>query len=71
MRALITSNATGGSGGINTAGYSRNTGGGGLAGRATTLVEGVGGRRRRWRWRRGGGGAGHGLAAAKAVPAAA
>lgn len=40
-RALITSNATGGSGGINTAAYSRNTGGGGLAGRATTLVEGV------------------------------
>ncbi|HEX7435973.1 MAG TPA: AgmX/PglI C-terminal domain-containing protein, partial [Caldimonas sp.] len=40
-RALITSNATGGSGGINTASYSRNTGGGGLAGRATTLVEGV------------------------------
>jgi periplasmic protein TonB len=40
-RALITSNATGGSGGINTAGYSRNTGGGGLAGRSTTLVEGV------------------------------
>ncbi len=53
MRALITSNATGGSGGINTAGYSRNTGGGGLAGRATTLVEGsIGG---------GGGGAGGGL----------
>lgn len=42
-RALITSNAAGGSGGINTAGYSRNTGGGGLAGRATTLVEGVAG----------------------------
>ena len=42
-RALITSNATGGSGGINTAAYSRNTGGGGLAGRATTLVEGVAG----------------------------
>jgi TonB family protein len=40
-RALITSNATGGSGGINTAGFSRNTGGGGLAGRSTTLVEGV------------------------------
>lgn len=50
-RALITSNATGGSGGINTAGYSRNTGGGGLAGRATTLVEGVAG---------GGGGGGYG-----------
>ncbi len=40
-RALITSNATNGSGGINTAGLSRDTGGGGLAGRATTLVEGV------------------------------
>ena len=40
-RALITSNATGGSGGINTASYSRNTGGGGLAGRSTTLVEGA------------------------------
>lgn len=50
-RALITSNATGGSGGINTAGYSRDTGGGGLAGRATTLVEGVAG---------GGGGGGYG-----------
>jgi periplasmic protein TonB len=50
-RALITSNATGGSGGINTAAYSRNTGGGGLAGRATTLVEGVAG---------GGGGGGFG-----------
>jgi TonB family protein len=42
-RALITSNATDGSGGINTAAYSRDTGGGGLAGRATTLVEGVAG----------------------------
>lgn len=52
-RALITSNATGGSGGINTAGYSRNTGGGGLAGRGTTMVEGaIGGG--------GGGGAGGG-----------
>jgi periplasmic protein TonB len=50
-RALITSNAAGGSGGINTAAYSRNTGGGGLAGRATTLVEGVAG---------GGGGGGPG-----------
>jgi TonB family protein len=50
-RALITSNATGGSGGINTGAYSRNTGGGGLAGRATTLVEGVAG---------GGGGGGAG-----------
>jgi TonB family protein len=50
-RALITSNATNGSGGINTATYSRDTGGGGLAGRATTLVEGVAG---------GGGGGGPG-----------
>ncbi len=50
-RALITSNAAGGSGGLNTAAYSRNTGGGGLAGRATTLVEGVAG---------GGGGGGAG-----------
>ena len=51
VRALITSNATLGSGGINTAAYSRDTGGGGLAGRATTLVEGVAG---------GGGGGGPG-----------
>jgi TonB family protein len=50
-RAMITSNAAGSSGGINTAAYSRNTGGGGLAGRATTLVEGVAG---------GGGGGGAG-----------
>lgn len=50
-RNMITSNAAGGSGGINTAAYSRNTGGGGLAGRATTLVEGVAG---------GGGGGGAG-----------
>ncbi|MFO1227259.1 TonB family protein [Roseateles sp.] len=50
-RSMITSNATGGSGGINTAGYSRNTGGSGLAGRGTTLVEGVAG---------GGGGGGGG-----------
>jgi len=57
-RALITSNATGGSGGINTASYSRNTGGGGLAGRATTLVEGVAGGG-------GGGGAGGGGASGK------
>jgi TonB family protein len=40
-RALITSNATSGSGGINTARLSRDTGGGGLGGRATTVVEGV------------------------------
>jgi TonB family protein len=51
VRALITSNATRGSGGINTAAYSRDTGGGGLAGRSTTLVEGVAG---------GGGGGGPG-----------
>jgi periplasmic protein TonB len=50
-RSMITSNMQGGSGGINTAAYSRNTGGGGLAGRATTLVEGVAG---------GGGGGGAG-----------
>ncbi|MEP7298615.1 MAG: AgmX/PglI C-terminal domain-containing protein [Burkholderiales bacterium] len=50
-RRMITSNATGGSGGINTAAYSRNTGGGGLAGRSTTMVEGVAG---------GGGGGGPG-----------
>jgi protein TonB len=37
-RALITSSATGGSGGINTAKLSRDTGGGGLGGRATTQV---------------------------------
>jgi TonB family protein len=50
-RAMLTSNAAGASGGINTAGYSRDTGGGGLAGRATTLVAGVAG---------GGGGGGAG-----------
>ncbi len=50
-RALITSNAGGGSGGINTGSLSRDTGGGGLAGRSTTLVEGVAG---------GGGGGGPG-----------
>jgi periplasmic protein TonB len=50
-RSMITSNATGGSGGINTAAYSRDTGGGGLAGRSTTLVEGTAG---------GGGGGGPG-----------
>ena len=58
-RALLTSNATGGSGGINTASYSRDTGGGGLAGRATTLVEGAAGGG-------GGGGAGGGGSRAKA-----
>ncbi len=51
VRAMITANAGRGSGGINTAAYSRDTGGGGLAGRATTMVEGVAG---------GGGGGGAG-----------
>ena len=51
VRAMITSNAAKGSGGINTAAYSKDTGGGGLAGRGTTLVEGVAG---------GGGGGGPG-----------
>ncbi len=37
-RALITSKAGVGSGGINTAGFSRNTGGSGLGGRSTTQV---------------------------------
>jgi periplasmic protein TonB len=50
-RSMITASAGKGSGGINTAAYSRDTGGGGLAGRATTLVEGVAG---------GGGGGGPG-----------
>jgi protein TonB len=54
-RNMITSNATGSSGGINTAAYSRDTGGGGLAGRSTTLVAGVAG---------GGGGGGPGLGGA-------
>jgi len=53
VRSMITSNASGGSGGINTAGYSSNTGGGGLAGRSTTMVEGAIG---------GGGGGGAGRA---------
>jgi TonB family protein len=51
VRAMITASAGKGSGGINTAAYSRDTGGGGLAGRATTMVEGVAG---------GGGGGGPG-----------
>jgi TonB family protein len=51
VRAMITAAAGRGSGGINTAAYSRDTGGGGLAGRSTTLVEGVAG---------GGGGGGPG-----------
>ena len=40
-RAMITAAATRGSGGIASGGVSRDTGGGGLAGRATTLVEGT------------------------------
>jgi periplasmic protein TonB len=51
-RALITARAGEGSGGINTAGLSRGTGGGGLAGRGTTQVAGYGG---------GGSGSGPGL----------
>ena len=51
VRAMITSMGAKGSGGINTAAYSKDTGGGGLAGRGTTLVEGVAG---------GGGGGGPG-----------
>ncbi|MBT9487537.1 MAG: TonB family protein [Rubrivivax sp.] len=39
-RAMITAAASRGSGGIASGGVSRDTGGGGLAGRATTLVEG-------------------------------
>ncbi|WP_405241297.1 AgmX/PglI C-terminal domain-containing protein [Lentisalinibacter salinarum] len=38
-RSLVTSNVAGGSGGINTASLSRNTGGSGLAARDTTRVE--------------------------------
>jgi TonB family protein len=50
-RAMITAAAGRGSGGFNTAAYSRDTGGGGLAGRNTTVVEGHAG---------GGGGGGAG-----------
>ncbi len=50
-RAMITSTAGRSSGGLNTAAVSRDTGGGGLAGRATTVVEGYAG---------GGGGGGAG-----------
>lgn len=50
-RNLVARAATGGSGGIGVAAYSRDSGGGGLAGRSTTLVEGVAG---------GGGGGGPG-----------
>lgn len=38
-RSMITSRLSAGSGGVNTAALSRNTGGGGLAGRSTTNVE--------------------------------
>jgi len=41
LRALITAGAARGSGGIDSAAYSRHSGGGGLAGRSTTLVEGA------------------------------
>jgi TonB family protein len=58
VRAMITANAGKGSGGINTAAYSRDTGGGGLAGRSSTLVEGVAGGG-------GGGGVGGGGGSAK------
>ncbi len=57
LRAMVTSNATGGTGGVNTAAFSRDTGGGGLAGRGSTLVEGVAG---------GGGGGGVGSGGARA-----
>lgn len=50
-RALITAGTTSGSGGVASGGVSRDTGGGGLAGRSTTMVEGVAG---------GGGGGGPG-----------
>jgi outer membrane biosynthesis protein TonB len=43
LRALVTSNSVQGSGGIGTGAYSGDSGGGGLAGRATTLVAGVAG----------------------------
>jgi len=50
-RALITAGTTTGSGGVSSGSVSRDTGGGGLAGRSTTMVEGVAG---------GGGGGGPG-----------
>ena len=59
VRAMITSAAGRGSGGVNIAAYSRDSGGGGLAGRATTLVEGVAG---------GGGGGGYGGGGTRAGP---
>ena len=59
-RSMITAVASRGSGGIATGGMSRDTGGGGLAGRATTLVEGqIGGG--------GGGGAGGGAGGGSAL----
>ena len=43
LRALVTSHSANGSGGIGAASFSRDSGGGGLAGRAPTLVAGVAG----------------------------
>jgi protein TonB len=43
LRALVTRNAAATSGGVGGAAFSRDSGGGGLAGRATTLVAGVAG----------------------------
>ena len=43
LRALVTSNAAATSGGVGGGAFSRDSGGGGLAGRATTLVAGVAG----------------------------
>lgn len=57
QRSLVTSNLASGSGGINTARLSRDTGGGGLAGRSTTQVSSpVGGNGAGDSLRRGGGG---------------
>jgi len=55
-RSLITSNATAASGGINTASLSRDTGGSGLAGRATTQVSSPVGAAGGGNLQRGGGG---------------
>lgn len=57
QRSLVTSNIAGGSGGINTARLSRDTGGGGLVGRSTTQISSpVGGGDAGGNVRRGGGG---------------
>jgi TonB family protein len=56
QRSLVTSNLAGGSGGINTARLSRDTGGGGLAGRSTTQVSSPVGGGGGGNVRRGGGG---------------